>query len=154
VACHTWPKIGIAQAMWIVGACLEAEAWLEPEFWILENPMGRLRWFLGTPGQTVRLCDYGAPYEKKTDIWGNIILPMIREQRMPTLYLRPPNATAKRSQSALTWMPRHNKAMRAKMPYGLSKSILEAIDVQPEVEPLVGIGAEEIKLPGKRRKES
>jgi hypothetical protein len=44
--------------------------------------------------------------------------------------------------------------MRAKMPYGLSKSILEAIDVQPEVEPLVGIGAEEIKLPGKQRKES
>ena len=127
VACHTWPKMGIKLAMELVGACLEAVAYLKPKHWLIENPMGRLRWFLGTPAQTVRLCDYGTEYQKKTDLWGNITLPLIREQRMPRLYLRPPNATAKRSQSALTWMAGHNKAARAKMPEGLSLAILEAV---------------------------
>ena len=40
-------------------------------FWALENPKGRLRWFLGKPPLTFNPYDYGDPYRKPTDIWGN-----------------------------------------------------------------------------------
>lgn len=41
------------------------------EFWALENPKARLRWFLGIPAMTFNPHDFGDPYRKPTDIWGN-----------------------------------------------------------------------------------
>lgn len=41
------------------------------EFWALENPKGRLRWFLGKPVLTFNPYDFGDAYRKPTDIWGN-----------------------------------------------------------------------------------
>ncbi len=40
-------------------------------FWALENPKARLRWFLGAPLFTFNPYDFGDPYRKPTDIWGN-----------------------------------------------------------------------------------
>lgn len=40
------------------------------KFWVLENPMGFLRQFLGKPALTFDPCDYGDRYTKKTDLWG------------------------------------------------------------------------------------
>ena len=40
-------------------------------FWALENPKARLRWFLGLPAMTFSPHDYGDPYRKPTDLWGN-----------------------------------------------------------------------------------
>lgn len=40
-------------------------------FWAMENPKARLRWFLGKPALTFNPYDYGDPYRKPTDIWGN-----------------------------------------------------------------------------------
>lgn len=39
-------------------------------FWALENPKGRLRWFLGIPLFTFNPFDFGDAYRKPTDIWG------------------------------------------------------------------------------------
>lgn len=44
---------------------------LSPDYWFLENPRGRLRWFLGEPEGTVTYCQYGTDYMKPTDLWGN-----------------------------------------------------------------------------------
>lgn len=41
------------------------------KFWALENPKARLRWFLGVPAITFNPFDFGDPYRKPTDIWGN-----------------------------------------------------------------------------------
>lgn len=41
------------------------------KFWALENPKARLRWFLGIPPLTFNPYDYGDPYRKPTDVWGN-----------------------------------------------------------------------------------
>jgi len=83
VACHAFPKIGVMKALQVVGACLEAVAILKPRRWVLENPRGRLRWFLGTPRQTIRYGDYDLKYptEKLTDFWGNLPMPMPRFQK-------------------------------------------------------------------------
>jgi len=44
---------------------------LNPDFWFLENPRGRLRWILGEPTGTVTYCQYGKDYMKPTDLWGD-----------------------------------------------------------------------------------
>ena len=45
------------------------------KFWVLENPMGFLRQFLGYPVLTFNPCDFGEPYTKKTDLWGYFNIP-------------------------------------------------------------------------------
>jgi len=83
IANPRFPRKGIKHALEVVGACLEAVAILKPKYWLLENPRGRLRWFLGKPRQTVHLCNYGAPWRKPTDLWGNVTLPMVQYERTP-----------------------------------------------------------------------
>lgn len=73
----SWPKKGIGKALSIAGACLELVVALKPDYWVLENPKARLRWFLGKPKITIRQIDYGGKYPKPTDLWGNICLPML-----------------------------------------------------------------------------
>lgn len=126
VACHSWPRVGIKKGMEMVGACFEAVAFLKPKHWLIENPMGRLRWFLGNPPQTVRLCDYGTPYKKLTDLWGNIALPMLKHTRKPTAYVCVESKmNAKKPLPVAT----HNRMDKAKMPWELSQKILEVCNV-------------------------
>lgn len=43
-----------------------------PEYWILENPAGRMRNVLGKPAKHTAWCAWGTPYKKPTDLWGKI----------------------------------------------------------------------------------
>jgi len=54
----------------IVIACLRIIAECKPRFWVLENPVGRLKHWLGPPKMCFDPCDYGDPYTKKTCLWG------------------------------------------------------------------------------------
>jgi site-specific DNA-cytosine methylase len=62
---------------------------LEPAFYVIENPRGKLRKLpvvADLERRTVTYCQYGAPWQKPTDLWGGF---------PPTLQLRPmcpPNA--------------------------------------------------------------
>jgi hypothetical protein len=63
-------------AMEIVHACLRIiwECQYEGkrlQFWAMENPKARLRWFMGAPALTFNPYDFGDAYRKPTDIWGN-----------------------------------------------------------------------------------
>ncbi len=40
------------------------------KFWCLENPEGKLRWFLGKPAFIYQPFEFGADYSKKTNLWG------------------------------------------------------------------------------------
>ncbi len=53
-----------------VDACLRFIAATRPRFWALENPVGRLRRYLGSPALIFDPCDYGDFYTKKTCLWG------------------------------------------------------------------------------------
>jgi hypothetical protein len=83
LACLQFPRVGVKQALEIVGACFEAVAWLKPKHWLIENPRGRLRAIIGKPPQTIRYSDYdtGMKMMKTTDFWGNIFLPMPKHER-------------------------------------------------------------------------
>lgn len=67
--------------MVIVNACLRIIDECKPEWWALENPVGYLRNYLGEPRLTFQPWEYGDPWTKRTDIWGEFNIP-------PKLYSR------------------------------------------------------------------
>lgn len=119
IAMPTWPKKGIGKALSIVGACLEIIVELKPEYWMLENPKGRLRWFLGKPRQSIHLNSLGYRTLKPTDLWGNIPLPLLNDVVKPINF-----RTHGRSR---LFDAVHEPAKRALLPIGLSKAVLEAV---------------------------
>ena len=44
---------------------------LRAQYWLLENPKGRLRSYIGRPSATVTYCQYGERRMKPTDLWGD-----------------------------------------------------------------------------------
>lgn len=120
VACPQWPKKGIMEAFQVVGACFEAVVLLKPKRWLIENPRGRLRWFLGKPRQTVRYSDYDLKYKinKVTDFWGNIPLPMVKgERRIKVGHVS----------KGWAYIISRDRAKRSFIPFGVSVAILEGV---------------------------
>jgi len=118
-----FPRVGIKDAMEIVGACFEAVARLNPTFWLIENPKGRLRHLTPRkPNMTIFYSDFDLdfPCQKPTDLWGNIPIPLRKKMRRP------------RSKEKSLWsyiMPR-SKVKRAFIPKGVSLAIKEAIEIE------------------------
>jgi hypothetical protein len=65
----------LLEALSIVDACLRQVAMLQPTWWALENPMGRLSQYLGKPRLIFQPYQYGAPHSKRTCLWGKFNLP-------------------------------------------------------------------------------
>jgi len=63
-------------SMGIVLACLRIIAMVQPVFWALENPIGKLSRWLGKPQLIFNPCDYGDPWTKRTCLWGRFNLPV------------------------------------------------------------------------------
>ena len=68
----------LAEANQIVERTLEIIAYLNPTFWILENPqtglLKRQPFMNGLPYVDVDYCKYGMPYRKRTRLWSNVAL--------------------------------------------------------------------------------
>ena len=119
-----WPQRGIRKALELVGACIELIIDIGPHYWCLENPKGRLTWFLGKPPHCVRLSDYGYKVRmtqgrrplgqvfKRTALWSNFPFPLLDAEKIVNKTKGP------------SWSHREQ---RAELPYGLSKAILEAV---------------------------
>lgn len=60
----------------IVDACLRIVAIARPQWWCLENPVGRLRKILGAPRVIFQPYEYGDPYTKRTCLWGDFQVPI------------------------------------------------------------------------------
>lgn len=74
-ACWQRTDEEIKEALSVVDACLRAVMIYKPRFWALENPVGKLKKFLGPPQFKFHPCEYGDPYTKKTYIWGKFVPP-------------------------------------------------------------------------------
>lgn len=60
---------------------------VDPVWWCLENPVGRLarlRPDLGKPRMYFQPCDYGDPYTKKTGLWGQFNADLVKTPVEPT----------------------------------------------------------------------
>jgi hypothetical protein len=73
----------LLDALSIADACMRASLLYNPKFWVLENPVGRLRRYYGPPKfifhpyQYAGLADNPSEeaYTKRTLLWGNFIIP-------------------------------------------------------------------------------
>ncbi len=84
---HLWKVKGdfaIAAGLAVVDACLRAVAIYKPVFWVLENPIGRLKDYLGEPQFKFDPCDFGDPWTKRTWLWGDFVHPL-KTRVEPTL---------------------------------------------------------------------
>ena len=68
----------LLNALSMVDAVLRLVHVLKPTFWALENPVGKLYHWLGSPQLIFNPCDYGDPYTKRTCLWGNFNAPLKR----------------------------------------------------------------------------
>lgn len=91
------------------------------QFWALENPKARLRWFLGKPAMTFNPFQYGDAHRKPTDLWGNFntelkqnpvdLDPTQRKQsqlnlqelpQLPKEYVLPSDVSKRKAQRSIT----------------------------------------------------
>ena len=71
------PIRNIKTGLSIVDACCRIILVTNPRWWALENPVGLLRKYMGKPLFTFHPWQYGDPWTKRTDIWGNPKRPAI-----------------------------------------------------------------------------
>ena len=84
-------------------------------FWVIENPVGKLRSFLGKPELIFDPCDYGDPYTKKTCLWGKFNIP-----------LKKPVEPIEGSKTAKYPPSEKRVELRAITPPGFAKAFFEA----------------------------
>jgi hypothetical protein len=129
IACSQWPKKGIGLALAVVGACMEAVVYLKPHCWLLENPKGRLRWFMPVPPKsTINYCDYDQYYRtvKATDLWGNVSLPMVKFHRP----LKIGHVEKSWFRKGWGWDIPRDAAHRAEMPEGFSQAVKKGVELK------------------------
>jgi hypothetical protein len=63
------------KGMECVNACLRIIQQVRPRWWALENPVGKLSIWLGTPRDVFEPCDFGDPWTKRTALWGDFVIP-------------------------------------------------------------------------------
>jgi len=112
-----WPRTedDYRQALSVVDACLRLVAVCRPAWWALENPVGKLRRWLGPWRMTFQPNEYGDPYTKRTCLWGDFIEPT----RTPV------EATAGSAMHRLPPGP-ERAALRSVTPAGFARAFMEA----------------------------
>jgi len=144
------PKRDLEAGMKLVNHCLRIITIAHPHWWALENPVGLLRRFLGKPAFTLHPWQYGDPWTKHTDLWGNYKIPPIlfptQESCLDNLgvsvhdYLRqkgispsirpnkllPSKADLDKTTFKYTGMKEERSAFRAETPMGFARAFFEA----------------------------
>lgn len=99
----------------VVDACCRVILTHNPMWWVLENPVGRLRDYLGEPEMAFDPADYGDPYTKRTLLWGRFVKPR----------MRPVPATEGSKMHLLPPSP-ERAALRSVTPAGFARAFFEA----------------------------
>lgn len=77
----------LLEGLALIDACMRIIAVTQPDFWVLENPVGRLKNYLGPYHHIFNPCDYAGyladpskdAYTKKTCLWGKFNVPVKKE---------------------------------------------------------------------------
>jgi len=102
----------IAEGLSIVDACLRIVHVTKPQWWAMENPVGKLRKWIGPPTMTFHPCDYGDAYKKRTLLWGEFNTDLKKTPVEPVI------------PSPLHWLPPSDDraALRSVTPPGFAKA--------------------------------
>ena len=96
------------------------------KFWVLENPMGFLRQFLGYPYFTFNPCDFGDSYTKKTDLWGYFNIPKMKKIKLTKDEKEKCKVNNRKLPSISDITGSKQSARRAVTPQGFAKAFFEA----------------------------
>jgi hypothetical protein len=96
----------VREGLALVDACCRIILIHRPQWWVIENPVGRLNTWLGEASYIFDPSDYGDPYTKKTCLWGRFNAPYktpVEATQGSKMHLLPPstNRQAKRSETPL-----------------------------------------------------
>lgn len=113
------PEWLLAQAREVVDACMKIIVDTGPVWWALENPVGRLRQFIGKPSWSFQPWEYGDNQFKRTLIWGTARRPN------PTVTKKPPRTNE--NQRVWRMAPSPERAvLRSVTPAGFARAFFEA----------------------------
>jgi len=71
-------KEQMIEALSIVDAGLRFVLLYNPKWWVLENPVGKLKRYLGPPVMYFDPSDFGHNYTKRTCLWGKFQFPIVK----------------------------------------------------------------------------
>lgn len=111
------------RGMACVNACLRIISQCSPRWWALENPVGMLSKWLGTPRDTFEPCDYGDPWTKRTALWGDFSVP-VRGPYVEPVGGGPLCTVCDPERRRTTWCS--NRHHRAVTPPGFARAFFEA----------------------------
>ena len=117
-ACWKRSDSEMLDALSLVDACIRIVHVLKPKFWALENPVGKLRKWLGKPVMTFNPCDFGDPYKKRTLLWGDFNTDLKRNPVKPIVPSPLHQNYGGKSE--------RTKMMRSITPHGFAKAFFEA----------------------------
>lgn len=128
-----WPRTDdeMREGLSVVDACLRLVAACRPAWWCLENPVGKLRRYLGPPTMTFNPCDFGDPYTKRTCLWGDFVPPVPAGLWTTTRPVEPSEGSkihrmAGTARSLPPEVRERNRLARSATPLGFSKAFFEA----------------------------
>ena len=117
-----WAEKGetaLLDALSVVDACLRVVMFHKPEWWALENPVGRISRYLGKPKLVFQPYEYGDPWVKKTCVWGEFNIPPKRPV--------PPDADPKVREHIWRMPPSSDRPeKRSITPPGFARAFFEA----------------------------
>jgi len=105
----------------VVDACLRIIHRAAPSWWALENPVGRLKDYLGDPAYKFDPWYFGDPWTKRTWLWGAFTPP----QKTPNA-VKPTLTGEPRKRDRTTKMSSSWKVQRSRTPAGFSRAFFEA----------------------------
>lgn len=105
----------------VLDACLRIVVACRPKWWVLENPEGYLRQWLGDPVLKFDPCDFGDPWTKRTWLWGQFVTPATNrvEPVVPWIDSRTGHPKARRGVA-------RTAEERAQTPPGFAQAFFEA----------------------------
>ena len=71
-------EAALLEGLAVVDACMRIISVHRPQWWVLENPVGRLAHYLGPPRMAFDPFEYGDDYTKRTLLWGEFREPLKR----------------------------------------------------------------------------
>jgi hypothetical protein len=89
----------------------------KPHFWVLENPIGRLKDYIGEPAFKFDPCDFGDPWTKRTWLWGNFA---------PPIEILAPCGPVEPALGDITTNARKGMNERSQTPMGFARAFFEA----------------------------
>tara|TARA_R100001594_G_scaffold150180_2_gene210409 strand:+ start:6721 stop:7353 length:633 start_codon:yes stop_codon:yes gene_type:complete len=129
-----WKKKGkepLLDGLSVVDACLRIILICNPKFWVLENPVGRLKHYIGDAKCTFQPYEYGDAYSKRTCLWGNFNMPKPTNIVEPEMIEFISNKGVQKRMSKIFYesfsLPKNERArLRSMTPKGFAKAFYEA----------------------------